>query len=386
MAPGISKAGLLGVALGAGSLLLADFVEVRPNRLAPGEGWSLFEALSLPVWVLLILGWAYLGAASCTVRPVVRRLGMGMVLVLGLAELWAVGHAAQTILADAPAFARVSLGPGFWVSLLGLFVAFTNLAGNGAASSRLSKALLLIFVLGCALLMALGALGQLSLMMELANRSQRFLAELRDHLFITFASVGSSALLGIPLGVAVYRRAGLRRQVFFLVNIVQTIPSLAMFGLLITPLALLSQKYPLLRDLGVRGIGWAPAVIALALYALLPIVRNTFTGFAAVDRAMVEAGQGMGMSRLQVFRRVELPVALPIVLNGLRIACVQNIGNTAVAALIGAGGFGVFIFQGLGQSAIDLVLLGAIPTILIAVLADSLLQTSIHLLTPRGLR
>ena len=124
-------------------------------------------------------------------------------------------------------------------------------------------------------------------------------------------------------------------------------------------------------------------MIALTLYGLLPIVRNTFAGFAAVDKAVMEVGRGMGMGPLQIFARVELPIAAPIILSGLRIACVQNIGNTAVAALIGAGGFGIFIFQGLGQSAIDLILLGTIPTIVLALCADGLFQMVMQLFTYR---
>jgi osmoprotectant transport system permease protein len=153
-------------------------------------------------------------------------------------------------------------------------------------------------------------------------------------------------------------------------DIVQTIPSLALFGLLMAPLAFLAERSPVLTSLGVQGIGWAPAAIALTLYALLPVVRSTAAGFGSVDRGVVEAGLGLGMDRLQLLRRVELPLALPVVLGGIRVALVQAVGNTAVAALIGAGGLGVFIFQGLGQAAMDLVLLGALPTVALALLAD----------------
>jgi osmoprotectant transport system permease protein len=138
--------------------------------------------------------------------------------------------------------------------------------------------------------------------------------------------------------------------------------------------------------MGIQGIGWTPAVIALTLYAMLPVVRNTYAGLAGVEPELVEAGKGMGMSRVQLLVFVELPRAFPIVLGGLRIACVQNVGNTAVAALIGAGGLGVFIFQGLGQSALDLIMLGAVPTILLAVGVDALFQVLIRLVTPRGLQ
>jgi osmoprotectant transport system permease protein len=245
---------------------------------------------------------------------------------------------------------------------------------------------LMVFFLGGLILLSLGgALDQISLARELAGRGERFMNEFRDHLFITGLSVGFSCLMGVPLGILIYKRARIRTAAFSVLNMIQTLPSLALFGLLIAPLAFISAEWPLLRELGIRGIGWAPAVIALTLYALLPIVRNTFSGFSAVDAGVIDAGRGMGMGRAQMFFKVELPLAAPIILNGLRIAGVQNIGNTAVAALIGAGGFGVFIFQGLGQSAIDLVLLGAVPTILLAVACDFAFQFVIKLLSPRGM-
>ena len=131
---------------------------------------------------------------------------------------------------------------------------------------------------------------------------------------------------------------------------------------------------PAVAAIGIRGIGLAPAIIALVLYSLLPVVRNTHAGFAGVDRAVIETAQGMGLTRQQIFRRVELPLAMPVLLAGLRIVTVQAIGLAVVAALIGAGGLGAFVFQGLGQNAVDLVLLGAMPAILLALAADFILQ------------
>jgi osmoprotectant transport system permease protein len=128
-----------------------------------------------------------------------------------------------------------------------------------------------------------------------------------------------------------------------------------------------------LAALGIAGVGVTPAVIALVLYSLLPVVRNTAEGLDAVSAAAFEAARGIGMTRAQIFRYVELPLALPVFLSGLRIATVQAVGLVAVAALIGAGGLGAIMFQGLFADALDLVLLGAIPIILLALAADALL-------------
>jgi osmoprotectant transport system permease protein len=141
------------------------------------------------------------------------------------------------------------------------------------------------------------------------------------------------------------------------------------------PLSALAAAWPTLAAAGIGGIGMAPAIIALILYALLPVVRNTVTGIAAVDPAAIDAARGMGMTGRQLLWRIELPLSLPLLIAGLRIVTVQSIGLAVVAALIGAGGLGSFVFAGLGQYATDLVLLGALPAIGLALAADFLLQT-----------
>src|SRR3546814_7632231 len=133
-----------------------------------------------------------------------------------------------------------------------------------------------------------------------------------------------------------------------------------------------SSDLPWLAEIGVSGVGMTPAVVALSLYCLLPIVRNTSAGLAGVAPSVVEAARGMGMTPRQIFLRIEVPLALPVFLSGLRITLIQAIGLAVVAALIGAGGLGSIMFQGLFANALDLVLLGALPTILIAVVVDLL--------------
>jgi osmoprotectant transport system permease protein len=155
---------------------------------------------------------------------------------------------------------------------------------------------------------------------------------------------------------------------------VQTIPAIALFGILMAPLAALAAAAPWVAALGIHGIGAAPAAVALFLYSLLPIVANTIVGLRHTPRAAVDAARGMGMMPRQVLARVELPLALPVILTGIRVVLVQNIGMVTVAALIGGGGLGTFVFQGIGQTAIDLVLLGAIPIVALAFSAAVLLD------------
>ncbi|MFW5735161.1 MAG: ABC transporter permease [Oceanidesulfovibrio sp.] len=397
LAPKVSRVGVAGVALGLGGLLLADFVVLRPNRLAPGEAVSVFRALESWQWGLLVAGFLLLGLCCLRVERggasavAMRILGVALPLLLCLGLLAGLGHAAASSLEPANLFMRVSTGSAFWLAVLGLFVAFTDFYQRLESGGRLSASLVRLgllagFAAGLAMLVWFGGLENLSLAQEYQGRSHRFFVEMRAHLAITGLAVGSAAVVGLPLGVLMHKWSRIRGASFSVLNIVQTIPSLALFGLLIAPLAWLSSQWPWLREFGVRGIGWLPAVIALGLYALLPIVRNTYAGFERLEAAVLEAGRGMGMGRLELFLKVELPVASPIILNGLRIAGVQIMGNTAVAALIGAGGFGVFIFQGLGQSAIDLIMLGAVPTIVLAVALDLAFQLVTRAVTPRGLR
>src|SRR5208282_5504868 len=208
---------------------------------------------------------------------------------------------------------------------------------------------------GAAALMAAGTFDALSIAREYASRRQLFADALLRHMALVAGSVGPALAIGFPLGVAAARNPRLQGPLFAVLNMLQTIPSIALFG--------------------VGGIGVAPAIVALVLYALLPVVRNTAAGLAEVDPAVIEAGRGMGLTRRQIFWQVELPLALPVLLAGLRIVTVQAIGLAVVAALIGAGGLGTFVFEGLGQYAVDLVLLGALPAIFLALAADFILQT-----------
>jgi osmoprotectant transport system permease protein len=156
-----------------------------------------------------------------------------------------------------------------------------------------------------------------------------------------------------------------------------------MFGLMMAPLGLLAARFPLLASIGVRGVGAAPALIALFLYSLLPVVANVVAGLEAIPAEIPEAARGMGMTQRQRLVSVELPLATPVILTGVRIVLVQNIGLVTVAALIGGGGFGTFVFQGLGQSATDLVLIGAVPTIALAFVAAILLDALIDICSGR---
>jgi osmoprotectant transport system permease protein len=297
-----------------------------------------------------------------------------------LLTLAALGDAARTLAAGANPAARVSAGPAFWVISGCAALAVVDTLQRLRAGPALMTAAVAALSGGVALLVFSGTFDALSLAREYATRQALFAAALSRHMALVAGSVGPALLIGFPLGIAAVRKPRLQGPLFAMLNLLQTVPSIALFGLLIVPLSALAAAVPRLAALGVGGIGPAPAIIALILYALLPIVRNTATGISGVDPAVIDAARGMGLTPRQIFWRVELSLSLPILIAGLRIVTVQTIGLAVVAALIGAGGLGTFVFEGLGQYALDLVLLGALPAIGLALAADFVLHMASALL------
>ena len=205
-----------------------------------------------------------------------------------------------------------------------------------------------------------------SLIEFLLQRAPDLWAKALEHLLLTGVSVGIAVIFGVPLGILIARRAGLRGAVLGIAGVVQTIPSLA----------LLAFFLPLL------GIGLAPAIAALILYALLPIVRNTFTGLNGISPAIIEAAHGMGFTDRQRLWMVEIPVAAPVIIAGIRTATVICVGVATLSAFIGAGGLGDFIVRGLALNNSRLILLGAVPAAILALVLDYAIGTAERMLQP----
>jgi osmoprotectant transport system permease protein len=196
-----------------------------------------------------------------------------------------------------------------------------------------------------------------------------------EHVSLVGVSVSVAIATGVPIGILITQSKTAADRVLYAAAIIMTIPSIALFGVLIPILSLIGQ-----------GIGYLPAVIALILYAQLPIIRNTYTAIMNVDPALREASRGMGMTTLQRLRRVELPLALPVIINGVRNAVVLNIAIGAIATYIGAGGLGTFISRGISQTDPRQLLTGALSVSLLAIIADFALLGAQRLLTSPGLR
>jgi osmoprotectant transport system permease protein len=325
--PGVDPLGaLFAVVLGL-SLLALPLMTVRPNRIAEGTGLMAWSAL-----------------------PAGQALAFGC--VLGLA-------APMLALRIAPALgdglARLRPRPGTRIALLASATILTGLALRS------------------------GFFDQLSVLREYVGRSDTFGRELRTHAGLALTSVTAAAALGIPAAILARPVPRLRAALLALLNGVQTIPSMALFGLLIAPLAWIGREVPGAAGLGIAGIGAAPAFVVLFAYALLPVAAATVAGLDAVPGPVRDAALGVGMTARQRLLQVELPLARPAILTGIRIVLVQNIGLAVIAGLVGGGGLGVFVFQGISQNAGDLVLLGALPTVAMAGAAAILLDAIIDL-------
>jgi osmoprotectant transport system permease protein len=380
------------VLAGLAAALVPAFVTHAPNRLVSGRGMAWWQVMSglhgatLLLAQLLIVLPALVLVTGVFMRC--TRLTQGLVLLAattlmaGLA--WLAGSSAATLAQTASSASRTAPGAGCWLLLALSWLAATD------ALQRLQLPTVQRLLGPCvvlaplAVLLASGQLDQLSLLKEYANRQPEFHAAVWRHLELVVATLLAALLIGLPLGSALFHRSRWREPVFSLLNVIQTLPSIALFGLLMGPLALLVAYQPRLGQLGISGIGLAPALIALTLYALLPVVRGTVAALGQVSAPAMEAARGMGLTQRQLFWSVRVPLAMPVLLSGIRVMAVQTVGLAVVAALIGAGGLGSLLFQGLFSGALDLVLLGVVPVVALALVMDAGFSLGALLWEPAG--
>lgn len=358
------------------------FVNVAPNRLVSGEPRALWQIWS---FTPLLLGAALASAVVLAFWP--GRAAQWLTLLLSealfIVLFWSAGQAATQMASVESPLARTSIGSGLW-----LWLALCLLVCSDAIR-RLTPMPVWRWLLNAQfwviplLILFSGDLNHLSLLKEYVNRQEVFDNALAQHLTILFGTLIPALLLGVPLGMWCYRHPSRQGAVFTVLNVIQTIPSVALFGLLIAPLAGLVKSFPALAAAGIAGTGLTPALIALVLYALLPLVRGVVAGLSQVAPDVLESAHAMGMSARQCFWKIQLPLALPLLVRSLRVVTVQTVGMAVIAALIGAGGFGALVFQGLLSSALDLVLLGVVPTIALAVVLDALFALWLALLRRR---
>jgi osmoprotectant transport system permease protein len=429
---------VLGGIIGA-LAMFTPWVTLKANRLLSGETKGLFDVvtpfgyLALGAWLVVILS-AFL---PVKLRPWFS--GMAVALALLFACLY-LGSASSLLVAQAGEYARVSPGSGTWLGILAFYISLFGLSRESRFAILLSLAVLVGVVLA-------GTFNSLGPWLEYTQAKDIFTQQFLRHMLLSLLSVSLAALLGFPLALWAAHSKGVANIILPVVSFLQTVPSVALFGLLLPPLAWLGRSVPLLyavltaaaflfgglmvqrvtrwqvaqafsllgaflagllisififqsfigegkplnwqsllADAGVRGIGAAPALLALSLYALLPIVVNTVVGLRSVPEAVKDAAKGMGMNDRQILWRAEVPLALPFVFEGLRSSLVLSFGLATIAALISAGGLGFFILRGVEGSVGDLILLGAVPVVVVALLLDLGLRAVSWILIPKGLR
>ncbi len=439
---------VLGGAIGVLSASL-PWLLFRPNRLVQGDALAVWQ-LSGPWHWLALVAWALIGLSGLWRSSLRGYVGTALLVGAIAAIALTISSNAALLLSGAGEFARVSVSGGVWLMLLAIYIAAFGVGTEMKfAAPMVLLALLATFVLG--------AYSRLGPAVEYAAVSDTFFTELLRHFALSIAAVIVAVVIGVPLALLAVRNSRLEGLVLGGAGLLQTIPSLALFGVLLAPLAwvgrsvsvgavlaiivigaLLSfaisrlpvsglsgvlpvrfalvgvtalvalpmlavliynalignlgglaafvQPAALLSSAGIRGIGAAPALVALTIYALLPIVVNTFVGMKSVPEGVIDAAKGMGMNQRQVFLRAELPIAIPAMLTGLRGATVLSFGLTTVAALIGGGGLGFFILRGVDANAPDLILVGAAPIVILALVIDALLRALSAVVTPKGLR
>lgn len=366
----------LAVLLGLG-LLALPLMTTRPNRIAPGT--SLMAWSALPAGPGLALCGVCLLAVPVLALRVGPRLrlaaGAAVLLILGLAAGWAADH----LTVPGQRYGRVSPDAGWWLALACAALAMADGLARLRPHPTVRIATLAAAALVVGLVLRSGFWDNLSVLREYAVRSEAFGQAVRVHAGLALASVSAAAGCGIPAAILARPVPALRAAMLSVLNVVQTLPSMALFGMLIAPLAWIGGHVPGAAGLGIAGIGTAPALVALFAYALLPVTAATVAGLDGVPWPVRDAARGVGMTDRQRLFQAELPLALPAILTGIRIVLVQNIGLAVIAGLVGGGGLGVFVFQGLSQNAGDLVLLGALPTVAMASAAAVLLDAIIDL-------
>ncbi|MCJ2072543.1 ABC transporter permease [Methylobacterium sp. J-030] len=361
---GLDPLGAALAALLAVGLLALPLMVARPNRIAEGTPSMAWSALPCgqALMLLAVLGFAAPLLALRIPPPLRLAAGAAALLSLGLAAGWAADH----LTPPGDRYARVSPDAGWWLACAAAGLA----AGDGLARLRPGPGTRVAALAAVAALAGVtlrsGFWDNLSVMREYAGHADTFGREVRTHLGLALASVAAAALAGIPAAILARPVPPLRRALLAVLNGVQTIPSMALFGMLIAPLAWIGRTVPGAAEFGIAGIGPAPAFVALFAYALLPVAAATVAGLDAVPESVRDAARGVGMTGRQRLLQVELPLALPGLLTGIRIVLVQNLGLAVIAGLVGGGGLGVFVFQGISQNAGDLVLLGALPTVALA--------------------
>lgn len=373
-------------AFGAGLALLAllpfcmlPLAEYRADRISDGRLISIMDLCqssyigSVAGQTLIIL--AFLGVISVVAlayrSTIAKLIGASATTLVPVVAISLLCHPGDNLVTIERA-ARVTLGTGFWLSeVIWLLVLLDVL--QQLTNKRARFMLLLLPTLVAIISIDQHLWDNLSVIREWRATEDLYWRAVIEHVKLASTTTLGAALVGMPLGFILHRFPKSANAVKLCLHFLHTVPSLALFGLLMLPLSYLSQAYPLLSDFGIHGIGVAPAWCALFIYALLPMYSTILSGLEAIPFSVIEAARGVGLSGWQIFWAVEFPLCRLSLVGALSVTLVQMMGLATIAALIGGGGLGALIFNGLGQNAPDLVLLGTLSVVGLSVLSQSLL-------------
>ena len=352
-----------------GLLATTPVLHVAANRLVVGTPVAAMQAFGVSGWIGVLLALA--GAAAIALRrtPVVALAALVLLVAALLLIAADLGVAAEDLTRGQPPAIRARLATGAWLALA-LLVTLIAVAAGRAGRPGAAWLSFAAVGIGLALTAWLGGFDHLSLAVEYRARSASVNAALLRHVALSGISVALAALLCLLL--AVWRRG--RGIVDLAVSGIQVVPAVALLGALVALVSGLLAAVPSLRTIGLSALGPGPAVIAIAGYLLLPFWRGLHAALAAPDPAVLDAADAVGLTPRQTLLRVKLPLGLPILIGALRVASVQSIGLATLGALVGAGGLGAIVFDGMAQFAPDLILIGALPIIGLSLIAEQVLS------------
>jgi osmoprotectant transport system permease protein len=353
----------------------AAWLSIAANRLLPGASVGALTVLGPWTHVVAVLVALAAALGSTTSADGMRRAAaFVLLLTMMISIVILTGLGAGELMQGRPPAARAMVGASFWIALASLTVLLFDDARGLSAGRIWACAALALGTLAAA--RRAGVFDALSLFIEFQARAEAFQAATLRHLALSAAALLLAFAASLPLGWLAFRSRRIKSGVDAALNAIQVIPAVALFGILVSLLSLALAAWPSLRRLGLAGIGPTPALIGIACYLALPLTRSITAGFLSPDPSVIEAARAMGMTTRRIAWEVRLPLGLPVFVGGLRVALVQSIGLMTLGGLIGAGGLGAIVFEGMAQFASDLIILGSAPIVGLAILADATLKAA----------
>lgn len=369
------------------TLFMNQFLFYSKTRVDLKHGISAIGGMGGCFWILLALlaiNLVYVFLTGKTNKNIYRILlafscGIAIAVLLYFANETARNFPGQTNTL------RVSLSIGAYLFILQMYLLIEKSA-SAFKNKYMKFVLYLPLVVSIVILLLTGNLEQLSIFKEYKARSTQFSTEFFKHMGMVYSVLITSIVIGIPLGWYMTKNSKWEHGVSSFLSTIESIPSVAFMFIIMFPLAFINRNVPFANKIGISGIGATPVFIGLLFYSLFHIVNGTFSSIKNIEGKYIEVAQGMGMSMGDIFKKVELPLALPVILSSIKVASIVTISGTTLGAFVGFGGLGVFILQGSSGFAIDLILLGALPILLLIVLVAITIDILIDLISLYTLR